>query len=98
MPHNVNVKFEAMEEKYLEILRHYVNPNDCKTVIQMLLNLHSVMPRYLVANSTPTIDNKTCLTIGKKYEILHEHDDGMVCVVDDYGDMEIMVKSFFNEA
>lgn len=31
-----------MEEKYLEILRHYVNPNDCKTVIQMLLNLHSV--------------------------------------------------------
>ena len=37
-----NVNFEAMEEKYLEILRHYVNPNDCKTVIQMLLNLHSV--------------------------------------------------------
>jgi hypothetical protein len=38
----LNVNFEAMEEKYLEILRHYVNPNDCKTVIQMLLNLHSV--------------------------------------------------------
>tara|TARA_R110002020_G_C15782420_1_gene729352 strand:- start:51 stop:263 length:213 start_codon:yes stop_codon:yes gene_type:complete len=39
---NVNVNFEAMEEKYLEILRHYVNPNDCKNVIQMLLNLHIV--------------------------------------------------------
>ena len=38
----LNVNFEAMEEKYLEILRHYINPNDCKTVIQMLLNLHSV--------------------------------------------------------
>ena len=61
-------------------------------------DIHDVMPRYLFANSTPTINNKTCLTIGKKYEILHEHDDGMVCVVDDYGDMEIMVKSFFNEA
>ncbi len=66
--------------------------------VEKLLNLHIVMPRYLVANSTPTINNKTCLTIGKKYEILHEHDDGMVCVVDDYGEMEIMVKSFFNEA
>ncbi len=39
----MNVNFEAMEEKYLEILRHYVNPNDCKNVIQMLLNLHLVM-------------------------------------------------------
>jgi hypothetical protein len=38
----LNVNFEAMEEKYLEILRHYINPNDCKTVIQKLLNLHSV--------------------------------------------------------
>ena len=38
----LNVNFEAMEEKYLKILRHYINPNDCKTVIQMLLNLHSV--------------------------------------------------------
>ncbi len=34
-----------MEEKYLEILRHYVNPNDCKTVMQMLLNLHNVSQR-----------------------------------------------------
>lgn len=34
-----------MEEKYLEILRHHVNPNDCKDVIQQLLNLHSVSGR-----------------------------------------------------
>jgi hypothetical protein len=40
----LNVNFEAMnmEEKYYEILRHYVNPNDCATVVQQLLNLHSV--------------------------------------------------------
>jgi hypothetical protein len=31
-----------MEEKYYEILRHYVNPNDCATVVKQLLSLHSV--------------------------------------------------------
>ena len=88
-----------MEEKTKDILEYYKREKiNLETATKLFLNLHSVVPRYLVANSTPTIDNKTCLTIGKKYEILHEHDDGMVCVVDDYGDMEIMVKSFFNEA
>jgi len=31
-----------MEEKYYEILRHYVNPNDCATVVKQLLSLHNV--------------------------------------------------------
>jgi len=31
-----------MEEKYYEILRHYVNPNDCATVVKHLLSLHNV--------------------------------------------------------
>ena len=89
-----------MIEKIKDILeKHYYGRNAIEDrCAKELLDLFTVMPRYLVANSTPTINNKTCLTIGKKYEILHEHDDGMVCVVDDYGDMEIMVKSFFNEA
>jgi hypothetical protein len=30
-----------MEEKYYEILRHYVNPNDCATVVRQLLSLHN---------------------------------------------------------
>jgi hypothetical protein len=30
-----------MEEKYYEILRHYVNPNDCATVVKQLLSLHN---------------------------------------------------------
>tara|TARA_R110001606_G_scaffold323289_1_gene470122 strand:+ start:344 stop:562 length:219 start_codon:yes stop_codon:yes gene_type:complete len=46
----LNVNFEAMEEKYLKILRHYINPNDCKTVIQMLLNLHSVVGTLVCDN------------------------------------------------
>ena len=32
-----------MEEKYYEILRHYVNPNDCVTVVKQLLSLHNVV-------------------------------------------------------
>ena len=32
-----------MEEKYYEILRHYVNPNDCVTVVKQLLGLHNVI-------------------------------------------------------
>lgn len=31
-----------MEEKYYEILRHYVNPNDCATVVKQLLSLDNV--------------------------------------------------------
>ena len=31
-----------MEEKYYEILRHYVNPNDCATVVKQLLSLDDV--------------------------------------------------------
>jgi hypothetical protein len=31
-----------MEEKYYEILRHYVNPNDCATIVKQLLSLHNV--------------------------------------------------------
>tara|TARA_R110000803_G_C11784817_1_gene297154 strand:- start:103 stop:303 length:201 start_codon:yes stop_codon:yes gene_type:complete len=31
-----------MEEKYYKILRHYVNPNDCATVVRQLLSLHNV--------------------------------------------------------
>lgn len=31
-----------MEEKYYEILRHYVNPNDCAIVVKQLLSLHNV--------------------------------------------------------
>jgi hypothetical protein len=31
-----------MEEKYYEILRHYVNPNDCATVVKQLLSLHNM--------------------------------------------------------
>jgi len=32
-----------MEEKYYEILRHHVNPNDCATVVKQLLSLHNVV-------------------------------------------------------
>lgn len=32
-----------MEEKYYEILRHYVNPNDCSIVVKQLLSLHDVV-------------------------------------------------------
>ena len=32
-----------MEEKYYEILRHYVNPNDCAKVVKQLLSLHNVV-------------------------------------------------------
>ena len=32
-----------MEEKYYEILRHYVNPNDCATVVKQLLSLQNVV-------------------------------------------------------
>lgn len=32
-----------MEEKYYEILRHYVNPNDCAIVVKQLLSLHNVV-------------------------------------------------------
>ena len=32
-----------MEEKYYEILRHHVNPNDCATVVKQLLSLHKVV-------------------------------------------------------
>ena len=41
----LSVNFEAidMEGKYYEILRHYVNPNDCATVVRQLLNLHNVI-------------------------------------------------------
>lgn len=41
----VSVNFEAidMKEKYYEILRNYVNPNDCATVVKQLLNLHNVI-------------------------------------------------------
>ena len=42
-----------MEEKYLEILRHYINPNDCKTVIQMLLNLHDVIEWLSIEKKVP---------------------------------------------
>ena len=31
-----------MEEIYYEILRHYVNPNDCAIVVKQLLSLHNV--------------------------------------------------------
>jgi hypothetical protein len=45
----VSVNFEAidMEKKYYEILRHYVNPNDCATVVRQLLNLHNVSKKEL---------------------------------------------------
>ena len=56
-----------------------------------------VMPRFLIANSTPTVEGKECLTVGKSYEILNEY-DGWVCVIDDHNRMEVMVESFFNEA
>ena len=52
-----------MEEKYLEILRHYVNPNDCKIVIQMLLDLHSVIG---------------CFPTDREIDVLsYEHSDDM---------------------
>jgi hypothetical protein len=63
----VSVNFEAidMEEKYYEILRHYVNPNDCATVVRHLLNLHSVSnsvclhePQYQSYNSATKL--QTC--------------------------------------
>ena len=38
-----NLKRKDMEEKYYEILRHYVNPNDCATVVKQLLSLHNVV-------------------------------------------------------
>ena len=54
-----------MEEKYYEILRHYVNPNDCATVVRQLLSLHSVRnsvclhePQYQSYNSATKL--QTC--------------------------------------
>ena len=49
----VGVNFEAidMEEKYYEILRHYVNPNDCATVVRQLLNLHDVSKSFYCNHS-----------------------------------------------
>ena len=42
-----------MEEKYYEILRHYVNPNDCATVVKQLLSLHNVVGRSEQCCSNP---------------------------------------------
>ena len=40
-----------MEEKYYEILRHYVNPNDCAIVVKQLLSLHNVSQQREQLNS-----------------------------------------------
>lgn len=42
-----------MEEKYYEILRHYVNPNDCATVVEQLLSLHNVVGQSEQCCSNP---------------------------------------------
>ena len=39
-----------MEEKYYEILRHYVNPNDCAIVVKQLLSLHNVSQQSELLN------------------------------------------------
>tara|TARA_B110000483_G_scaffold227485_1_gene289292 strand:- start:3371 stop:3556 length:186 start_codon:yes stop_codon:yes gene_type:complete len=39
-----------MEEKYYEILRHYVNPNDCAIVVNQLLSLHNVSNSVVCGN------------------------------------------------
>ena len=39
-----------MEEKYYEILRHYVNPNDCAIVVKQLLSLHNVSNSVVCGN------------------------------------------------
>jgi len=41
-----------MEEKYYEILRHYVNPNDCATVVKQLLSLHNIVGQSNVPKCT----------------------------------------------
>ena len=55
-----------MEEKYYEILRHYVNPNDCAIVVKQLLSLHNVSQqrepllayhKHLDSFNDPTIYN-----------------------------------------
>ena len=48
-----------MEEKYYEILRHYVNPNDCAIVVKQLLSLHNVShQRELLKAYTKWLDDK----------------------------------------
>ena len=44
------MKRKDMEEKYYEILRHYVNPNDCATVVKQLLSLHNVSNSVVCGN------------------------------------------------
>tara|TARA_R100000935_G_C2731670_1_gene122222 strand:+ start:235 stop:429 length:195 start_codon:yes stop_codon:yes gene_type:complete len=64
-----------MEEKYYEILRHYVNPNDCAIVVKQLLSLHNVVGQseqlecesYYANNLSK---KKECLSCGK---LLKEH-------------------------
>ena len=52
-----------MEEKYYEILRHYVNPNDCATVVKQLLSLHNVVGQseQLVCPECKSTDCKTAI-------------------------------------
>lgn len=64
--------------------------SEAATENEIALNLPVVMPRYLIANSTPTIKGKECLTVGNAYKILNEF-DGWVCVIDDHNRMEVMV-------
>ena len=48
-----------MEEKYYEILRHYVNPNDCAIVVKQLLSLHNVsQQREQLKAYTKWLDDK----------------------------------------
>jgi len=50
-------QINIMEEKYYEILRHYVNPNDCAIVVKQLLSLHNVsQQRELLENFADWMD------------------------------------------
>jgi hypothetical protein len=72
-----------MEEKYYEILRHYVNPNDCATVVKQLLSLHNVskslneyMPLLLKKGQKVIVtQNKTshCYKTGDILRIIKPH-------------------------
>jgi hypothetical protein len=54
-----------MKEKYYKILRHYINSNDCATVIKQLLSLHNVVvPKGALPNNC-NVCGRTVEEMGK---------------------------------
>ena len=57
-----------MEEKYYEILRHYVNPNDCAIVVKQILSLHTVSQQRELLQCFCKLANITHDTVNRDIE------------------------------